>query len=50
MEEDGQALKAVYPDDEDCVMVRDGEDETDSESAGGGSVKEATEKDGKVDV
>lgn len=51
MEEDGKTLKAVYPDDEDCVIVRHAEDETDIESGGGGSAKEGTEKqDGSVDV
>lgn len=49
MEADGMRLKAIYPDDEDCVMVRDEDDESEIAS-GGTEAKEKDRKDGSVDV
>lgn len=49
MEADGTRLKAIYPDDEDCVMVRDEDDESELAS-GGTEAKEKDRKDGSVDV
>lgn len=42
-------LKAVYPDDEDCVRVRD-EDGTTEVQGSGAEAKEKNRMDGMVDV